>query len=198
MADFDIIAAERRDRAGKGTARRTRKDGRVPGVIYGGKEPPLMISVEFRLLDKLMRTRGFFTKLFDVELEGTHHRVLPRDLQFDPVTDFPIHFDFLRVGPDTVVTIEVPCEFVNADRSPGIKKGGVLSIVRHAVEVNCKTKDMPKVITVDLTGFDIAQSIHISAVKLPEGVRPTITDRDFTVATIAAPSGLKSDAAEAA
>lgn len=198
MADVEIIAAERRDLGGKGTAKRIRKTGRVPGVIYGGKDAPLTISVDSRNFNKTIRTKGFFTRLYDVDLEGVKHRVLPRDVQFHPVTDMPIHFDLLRVSADTRVVVSVPCEFINADKCAGLKRGGVLNVVRYAVELTCKAADIPTSIVVDLAGFDVAQSIHISSVKLPDGVKPTITDRDFTVATIAAPSGLKSEAAEAA
>jgi large subunit ribosomal protein L25 len=124
--------------------------------------------------------------------------VLPRDVQFDPVTDVPIHVDFLRVGTEATVTVAIPCEFVNADKSPGLRRGGMLNIVRHEIEVVCRAEEIPEHITVNLEGFDLGDSIHISAITLPASVKPTITDRDFTVATIAAPSAVKSEATEAA
>lgn len=198
MSDFTTIAAEPRARAGKGTARRARRQGRVPGVIYGGGEPPVTISVESRNFEKLLRTPAFYAQLFDVQVEGGTFRVLARDVQFHPVNGQAIHFDLLRVTPDTRVTVEIPCAFVNSEKSPGIKKGGVLNTVRRSIAVNCLARDIPTTVTIDLAGVDIGQSIHISAVALPEGVKPTILDRNFTIASIAAPTGLKSEQAEAA
>jgi large subunit ribosomal protein L25 len=191
------LAAERRDRAGKGVARQTRRAGRIPAVIYGNKEAPVMISLELRAFDKALRTPGFFTHLFELAVDGTKHRVLPRDVQLDPVTDVPVHVDFLRVGAGTTLTVMVPVEFVNQDKSPGLKRGGVLNIVRHEIEMAVPVDDIPEHITVDLSGFDVGASIHINAIALPAGAKPTV-DRDFTIATIVAPSGLKSDEAASA
>lgn len=196
MTQIIPLSAEVRGRAGKGTARQTRRSGRVPAVIYGGKQTPILISLEKFAFGKVLHQPGFFTHLFDVAVDGATHRVLPRDVQFHPVTDVPLHVDFLRVSADTRVTLMVPCEFTDHEKSPGLKKGGVLNVVRHEIEVECAADSIPEHITISCEGFDLNESIHISAVKLPEGVRPTITDRDFTVATIAAPSGLRSEAAE--
>ena len=195
MTEVIALAAEGRERAGKGTARQTRRDGRIPAVIYGGKQAPITISLDLRGFTRILHQPGFFTHLFDVTVDGATHRVLPRDVQFHPVTDVPLHVDFLRVAADTRITVMVPVEFVNQDKSAGLKKGGVLNIVRHEIEVTAVADNIPEHITVSCEGFDVGDSIHISSVTLPEGVKPTI-DRDFTIATIAAPSGLKSEAAE--
>jgi large subunit ribosomal protein L25 len=195
MTETIQLAAEARARAGKGTARATRREGRIPAVIYGAKQPPVMISVEARELTRLLHRPGFFTHMYDISVDGQTHKALARDVQMDPVKDRPIHVDFLRVSEATTISVEVPVVFVNQDKSPGLKMGGTLNIVRHAVELVCRADSIPEQITVDLAGAGMNESIHISAVKLPDGVRPTIADRDFTVATIVAPSGLKSEAA---
>ncbi len=157
-----------------------------------------MISLEQIGFERILHKPGFFTHLFDVALDGQTHRVLPRDVQFHPVSGAALHVDFLRVSTSTRVTVMVPCEFVDQEKSPGIKRGAVLNIVRHEIEVECFAGDIPEHITISLAGFDVNSSIHISSITLPEGVKPTITDRDFTVATIVAPSGLKSEEGEAA
>ncbi len=198
MSEISILAAESRERAGKGTARAARRAGRIPAVIYGDKKDPLMLTVEDRVIKRELKRPGFFTRLYDVELGGKKHRVLARDVHFDPVTDAPLHIDFLRVSKTTSVTVEVPVAFLNEEQCPGIEVGGVLNVVRHTVEVDCRADDIPAQIEVDLAGFEVGASIHISQVKLPDGVTPTIQDRDFTIATISAPSALKSEAAEAA
>lgn len=197
MTEIIPLTAEPRARAGKGTARATRRAGRIPAVIYGGKEPPVLISLDDAGFRRILHRPGFFTHLFDLTVDGQTYRVLPRDVQFDPVKDHPLHVDFLRVSQATTVTVAVPVEFVNHNQSPGLKRGGTLNVVRHEIEVECAAGNIPEHITVDLTGYDLNDSIHISQVKLPEGVKPTITDRDFTVATIVAPSGVKAEIAEA-
>lgn len=196
MTQIVPLSAETRDRAGKGTARQTRRDGRVPAVIYGGKQAPIMISLEKFAFTRVLNQAGFFTHLFDIRVDGATHRVLPRDVQFHPVTDVPLHVDFLRVSADTRTHVQVPVEFVDQEKSPGLKRGGVLNIVRHELDVTVSAGNIPERITISCEGFDVGDSIHISAVKLPEGVASTITDRDFTIATIVAPSGLKSEEAE--
>ena len=193
MTKVIALAAELRARAGKGTARQTRRDGRVPPVIYGNKQAPLTISLNEREFVRILHQPGFFTHLFDVTVDGATHRVLPRDVQFHPVTDLPLHVDFLRVSSETRITVNVPVEFVDQEKSPGLKRGGVLNIVRHDVEVTCGADDIPEHLTISCEGFEVGASIHISAVKLPAGVTPTITDRDFTIATLVAPSGLRSE-----
>ena len=194
MSEATVLAAEARERAGKGVARQTRRAGRIPAVIYGNKEKPVTISLDRLKFERVLRTPGFFTHLFDVKVGESSYHVLPRDVQFDPVTDVPIHVDFLRVSKEARVNVAVPVEFVNAEKSPGLKRGGMLNIVRHEIEVECGAEEIPEHITVDLSGYDLGDSIHISSVTLPAGVAPTITDRDFTVATIASPSAVKSEA----
>ena len=189
MSEQTVISAEMRDRAGKGAARAVRRAGRVPAVIYGDKKDPVMISLEPRELRKQLHTGHFFATVYTVEITGGETlRVLPRDVQFHPVRDETLHVDFLRVSKATRTNVMVPCGFVNEEDSPGIKRGGLLNIVRHEVEVICGIDDIPDHFDLDLTGLDIGDSIHASALKLPDGVELTITDRDFTIATIAAPS----------
>lgn len=198
MSDVLTLAAEARDRAGKGASRAVRREGRVPAVIYGNREAALSIHVEEKLLTKMLQTGHFMNSVVEITVDGKTHRTLPRDVQFHPVTDRPIHVDFLRVAADALITVNVPVRFENEAASPGLKRGGVLNVVRHEIEVKVPANAIPDDIVVDVTGFDVGDSIHISAVKLPQGVKPVI-DRDFTIATIAAPSGLKSqEAAEEA
>ena len=187
------LKAEARDKVGKGSARETRRNGKVPAVIYGDKQPPLAIALPYKELYYKIHGGGFMTTIATIDVAGQKIQVLPKDYQLDPVRDFPMHVDFLRVGKDTVVTVDVPVHFVNHEKSPGIKRGGVLNIVRHEVEFHCPANAIPEFITVDLDGTDIGDSIHISAIKLPAGVKPVISDRDFTIATIAGSSALKSE-----
>lgn len=189
MSEQTVISAEMRDRAGKGAARAVRRAGRVPAVIYGDKKDPVIISLEPRELRKQLNTGSFFSTVYSVEIDGGEKvRVLPRDVQFHPVRDEALHVDFLRVSKATRTNVMVPCYFVNEEESPGLKRGGLLNVVRHEVEVICGIDDIPELFELDLTGLDIGDSVHASALKLPEGVELTITDRDFTVATIAAPT----------
>lgn len=197
MTQIIPLSAEARDRAGKGTARATRRANRVPAVIYGAKLPPVMISLEFHSFNHILHKPGFFTHLFDIKVGEETHRVLPRDLQLDPVTDKPLHVDFLRVTDETRITVEVPVEFVGQDKCQGLKRGGMLNIVRHEIVLEVSAANIPEHVTIDVSAFDIGDSIHISSVTLPEGCKTTI-DRDFTVATIAAPSGLKTEEETAA
>jgi large subunit ribosomal protein L25 len=198
MSEQTVISAEMRDRAGKGAARAVRRAGRVPAVIYGDKKDPVMISLEPRELRKQLNTGSFFSTVYSVEIAGGEKlRVLPRDVQFHPVRDETLHVDFLRVSKATRTNVMVPCNFVNDEDSPGIKRGGLLNVVRHEVEVVCGIDDIPELFELDLTGLDIGDSVHASALKLPDGVELTITDRDFTIATIAAPT-LKTEAEEEA
>jgi large subunit ribosomal protein L25 len=198
MTEIQSLSVELRDRAGKGAARATRRAGRVPGVVYGNKEPATLISLEPRALVRALHRTGFFATLFDLKLGDRSERVLPRDVHFDPVTDRPLHVDFLRVGAGTRVHVNVPVIFQNDAASPGLKRGGVLNTVRHEVELICAADSIPPSIIIDLTGLDIGDSVHISMVKLPDNVTPAIADRDFTIATIAAPTAQKLEAAEAA
>jgi large subunit ribosomal protein L25 len=187
MREVTTIAAEARSRAGKGTARATRLTGRVPGVIYGEKQTPELISVEARELLKEMQKGSFFSRLFTVAVGSKTERVLARDVQLHPVTDRPIHVDFQRIGKDSKIRIFIPVQFLDQEKSPGLKKGGVLNIVRHEVEFFVQPDNIPETISISLEGMDIGHSIHISAFKLPAGVKAVI-NRDFTVATVAAPT----------
>ncbi|MCP5367591.1 MAG: 50S ribosomal protein L25/general stress protein Ctc [Hyphomicrobiales bacterium] len=188
MADIVTLTAETRERAGKGAARATRRAGRVPGVIYGAKKDPVMISLDPIDLMKELRHQGFFARVYEISVGKDTERVLPRDMQTDPVTDVPIHVDFMRLSRGATINVEIEVNFINEDASPGLKRGGVLNVVRHEVELICPMDAIPESLTADLTGLDINDSVHISNITLPEGVAPSITDRDFTIATIAAPT----------
>ncbi len=198
MSETLTLPAEARERAGKGASRALRRDGRTPAVIYGGKEEPTLIHVEQKELVRQLMTGHFMNSIVNIEIGGKTVRTLPKDVAFHPVTDRPTHVDFLRLTGDSKVEVSVPVVFVNEDASPGLKKGGVLNIVRHELDLLCPNADIPEEIQVDVTGKDIGDSIHISDVTLPAGVTSVITDRDFTIATLIAPSGLKSSEGEAA
>ncbi|MCU0948124.1 MAG: 50S ribosomal protein L25/general stress protein Ctc [Porphyrobacter sp.] len=198
MSDVLNLPAEARERAGKGASRALRRDGRTPAVIYGGNQAPEQIHVEEKELVKQLMTGHFFNSIVEIEVGGTTIKTLPKDVAFHPVTDRPLHADFLRLTADSKVAVQVPVVFVNEDASPGLKKGGVLNIVRHELELLCPNQDIPGEIQIDVTGKDVGDSIHISDVTLPKGVTSAITDRDFTIATLVAPSGLKSSENEAA
>ena len=188
MAQATLLAAELRQGTGKGAARATRRAGRVPAVIYGNKEASVLISIDPLDLLQQLKGPGFFARVFEIEIGGEKHRVLARDLQVDPVTDRPIHVDFMRFSETTRLSIDVQVIFENHEESPGLKRGGVLNVVRHTIEMRCKPDSIPESITVDLTGLDIGDSVHISALEVPEDVELAVADRDFTIATIAAPT----------
>ncbi|WP_285710071.1 50S ribosomal protein L25/general stress protein Ctc [Erythrobacter oryzae] len=192
MSETLTLPAEARERAGKGASRALRREGRTPAVIYGGKEEPTMIHVEQKELVRQLGTGHFMNSIVLIEIGGKTVRTLPKDVAFHPVTDRPTHVDFLRLTGDSKVEVSVPVVFVNEDASPGLKKGGVLNIVRHELDLLCPNADIPEEIQIDVTGREIGDSIHISSVTLPKGVTSVITDRDFTIATLIAPSGLKS------
>ncbi len=189
MAENIELKASARDRVGKGAARATRREGLIPAVIYGDKKPPEPISLPYKEVWQQVQTGLFLSTVYVIDLGGKKTRVLPRDIQFDPIRDFPLHVDFLRVSKEAKITVEVPVHFINETESPGLKRGGVLNIVRHTIEMLCPVDSIPEAISVDLTGLDIGDSLHISSVKLPQDVVPTITDRDFTVVTIAGAGG---------
>jgi large subunit ribosomal protein L25 len=193
MAAATELKAQTRDRVGKGAARELRRQGLIPAVIYGDKKSPLPIAISYNEAMHRMYAGGFLSHVLTVEVGGVKHRVIPRDYQLDPVKDFALHVDFLRVSADTKLHVEVHVHFINEEKSPGLKRGGTLNIVRHTVELACSPEAIPEEITVDLTGTDIGDSLHISMVKLPNGVAPVIHDRDFTIATIVAPSALRSE-----
>ena len=194
MADITVLTANTREKVGKGSAREARRQGNIPAVIYGDKKSPIPIVVEQKILVRHLSTGGFFNTLFDIDVNGELNRVLPRDVQLHPVTDVPEHVDFLRVSAATKVSVEVPVEFIGDDVSPGIKSGGVLNVVRYTVEVSCTPDLIPNTLSLDLSSAEIGDSLHISAVNLPEGVTPTISDRDFTIATIVAPTVVRDEA----
>jgi large subunit ribosomal protein L25 len=184
MAEAVELKAWARPRTGKGGARASRREGRIPGTVYGDKAAPETIAVDYRAISQQLHTGHFQTTVCMLELDGTKIRVIPRDVQLDPVRDFPIHVDFMRVGEHSLVTVAVPVRFLNEAASPGIKRGGILNVVRHDIEVRCPVDAIPEHFDVDLTGLEIGDSVHISAIAMPEGVKTTITERDFTVATI--------------
>ena len=188
MAQAATMSVELRERAGKGAARATRRAGRVPAVIYGNKQDPVMISLEPVELMMQLKGPGFFSRVYELEAGGEKHRVLPRDLQLHPVTDRPLHVDFMRFSAKTRLNIEVTVVFENEEECPGLRQGGVLNIVRHTVELLCSPDHIPESLIVDLSGLDVGDSVHISSIELPGDVKLTITDRDFTIATIAAPT----------
>jgi large subunit ribosomal protein L25 len=189
MSDQNVIAAQVRERAGKGAARAARRAGMVPCVIYGAKKDPTIIAIERRKLVQEIEQGGFTSRLLDIDLGGNgKEHVLPRDIHYHPVTDVPMHVDFLRVTDSTLINVEVPVQFVGEEECPGLKVGGVLNIVRHAVELKCRAGAIPEILLANLGGLEIGDSIRISSIDLPGGAKPVISDRDFTVATIAAPT----------
>ncbi len=198
MSEQLTLTAETRGRAGKGASRELRNSGRVPAVVYGANQEPLSIHVEEKLLAKMLSTGHFMNSVVMIDAGGKTTRTLPKDVQFHPVTSRPVHVDFLRIGEHSKVTVAVPVRFDNEEASPGLKRGGVLNIVQHDLELTCDAAEIPEEIHIDLTGLEIGDSIHISQVKLPKGVVSAIDDRDFTVATVVAPSAMKQTEEEAA
>ena len=201
MRETQQLRAETRTGTGKGPAFQIRQKGNVPGVVYGGDAAPQNVTVDFRTLERHVDTGTFLTTLFMLELEGKKTRVIPKGLQIDPVSDRPVHVDFLRLAEGAKVRLAIPVRFLNHGESPGLKRGGVLNIVRHELDVLCSADAIPDFISVDLTGLDIHGTVHISAVSLPDGVKPLIRGRDFTIASIVAPSSVIEEqkaAAEAA
>jgi large subunit ribosomal protein L25 len=198
MSAVKQLQAVARDRVGKGGARTVRRQGRVPAVIYGAGEAAEPIAVDSNEAKRLIFGGRFLTTVFEIDVDGRKTRAIPRDYQLDPVKDLPVHVDFLRLAEGQRIKVDVPVHFTNQEASPGLKRGGTLNIVRHTVELDVPGDAIPDSIEADLTGLDINDSLHISAITLPEGARPTITDRDFTVATIAVPAGFKDEVAAAA
>ena len=198
MSETYELKAEVRDGVGKGAARAVRRQGKIPAVIYGDRKPPIPIALDRKELTLRLHAGGFLTHVMNLSVDGEQIRVIPKDYQLDPVKDVPVHVDFLRIGENTLLIVEIPVRFTNEDAAPGIKRGGALNIVRHAIELYVPADAIPEHITVDLTGLDIGDSVHISHVALPEGVKPTITDRDFTIATITGAGGAAAAEEEAA
>ena len=193
MSEQLTLPAESRDRAGKGASRELRRAGRVPAVIYGDKKEAVSIHVEEKLLARMLSTGHFMNSVIMIDAGGTPYRTLPKDVQFHPVSSRPIHVDFLRIGEHSQVHVNVPVHFIDEELSPGIKRGGVLNLVRHDLELICDAAEIPEQIDISLKGLDVGDSIHISNVTLPRGAKSAIDDRDFTIATIVAPSALKSE-----
>ncbi|RJY08517.1 50S ribosomal protein L25/general stress protein Ctc [Aurantiacibacter aquimixticola] len=198
MSDALKLSADLRERAGKGASRALRREGRIPAVIYGGKEEPTPIHVEEKELVRNLMTGHFMNSIVMIDIDGKTHRTLPKDVALDPVKDRPIHVDFYRLAKGSKIVVNIPVVFVNEEESPGLKKGGVLNVVRHELELDCEADKIPSQIEIDVTGLEVGDSIHISAVSLPDGAESAITDRDFTIATIVAPSALKRAEGEAA
>ena len=196
MSEQLTLSAETRERAGKGASRAMRREGRVPAVVYGNKEEPLAIHVEEKALMKMLSTGHFMNSIVLIDHPGGQARTLPKDVQFHPVTDRPLHVDFLRISEHSKVHVNVPIRFTGEDQSRGLKRGGILNAVRHELELVCDAAEIPDDIEISLAGLDIGDSLHISAVTLPKGVESAITDRDFTIATIVAPSVYKASEGE--
>jgi large subunit ribosomal protein L25 len=196
MSDQLTLPAEPRERAGKGASRALRRDGRVPAVIYGDKKDPISVHVEEKLLAKMLSTGHFMNTVVMVDADGATHRTLPKDVQFHPVSSRPIHVDFLRIGKNSQVQVNIPVRFTDDEEAPGIKRGGVLNVVRHELELMCDAARIPDEIVISLKGLDIGDAVHISSVALPEGSKSVIDDRDFTIATVVAPSAMKSEESE--
>ncbi len=198
MAKTIDLKAEARTGSGKGAARAARRAGHVPGVIYGEKQEPQLVSLPYKELQAHVNTGRFTTTLVDLDVGGKKVRVLPRDVQFEPVRDFIIHVDFLRLGKDSRIRVAVPVHFKNHEASPGLKQGGVLNIVRHELDLHVPAENIPEEIVVDLTGLQAGASVHVHDIKLPEGAKPATAERDATIATITAPSVLGADEEAAA
>jgi len=198
MSEITTISVSRRENVGKGAARAARRAGIIPAVVYGTEAEPISVGIQELELNRLIKQTGFFSQLFQLNVEGDKMNVLARDLQVHPVTDRAMHVDFLRVAANAMITVSVPAAFINEDECPGLREGGILNVVRYDIEVSCRPDVIPEQIEVDLTGFQVGDSIHISAVSLPNGVEVTITDRDFTIATIAAPTKVVETAEETA
>jgi large subunit ribosomal protein L25 len=192
MSEALTLPAETRERAGKGASRALRRDNRIPAVIYGGKEEPALIHVEQKELVRQLMTGHFMNSIVMIEVGKESVRVLPKDVAFHPVSDVPTHVDFLRLSKDAKIEVAIPVVFINEEESPGLKKGGVLNVVRHELDLICVSDKIPDQIEIDVTGKEVGDSIHISSIDLPEGSESAITDRDYTIATLVAPSALKS------
>lgn len=196
MSSVKTLNIEVRSKGGTGPARATRRSGCIPGILYGTGIEPLMVSIDQKTLALEIQDPHYHTKLYDLKIGSANHRALLRDVQLDPVTDFPLHVDFFRVDPTSRITVDVLLKFINEDKSPGIKRGGVLNIVYHNLQLSCPVDSIPEQITLDLEGLEVGQSIHLNDVKLPTGVQVTHSSRDYTLATIVAPSGLKSESSD--
>jgi large subunit ribosomal protein L25 len=193
MAELTELKATAREATGKTANRALRAKKMVPGIVYGGDHSPAKVALEYKLVWQHYQSGQFLSTVYLLDVDGKRERVIPRDVQVDPVRDFPIHVDFMRVSRTSRIDVAVAVQFLNEDASPGLKRGGVLNIVRHEIELSCPADSIPERITVDLTGLEIGDSVHISAIKLPEGITPKIADRDFTIATIAGAASARAE-----
>ena len=187
---MNILKATKRTTISSGQINKLRSDGFIPAVLYGGKKNNINISLKKLQLQSIINTETFMSKVFDLDIDGSPEKVLPREIAYDPISDEPIHIDFIRIEKGSKVILQIPVKFINIEKSPGLKKGGVLNIVRRKVELKCPTENIPVEVIVDLESTEINTSLKISSVKLPEGVVPTITDRDFVIGTVVAPTVL--------
>jgi len=197
MSNFVKLDAEKRQRVGKGASRAARRNNMVPAVIYGGKKEPSSISIPLNEIVRLINRGGFLSHTYAINAGGDVEKVVPRDLQLHPITDIPMHIDFLRLSKGSVITMNIPVHIVDEEECPGLKKGGVLNMNRHDLELNCPGDSIPESITISIANLEMGDSVKISNVDLPAGVTPTITDRDFIICTLAAPSAVKSADEEA-
>ena len=181
----------KRENTSSGSNNKLRSEGLIPAILYGGKEANKNISIEQKDIKNLIHSDTFLSKVLDLEVDGKKEKVIPRDIAFNVVTEEPIHIDFMRIVSGKKIILEIPVKFINHPDSPGLKRGGVLNIVRRKVELKCPAENIPDEIIIDLAGTDIGTSIKISSVKLPDNVIPTITDRDFVIATVASPTVMK-------
>jgi large subunit ribosomal protein L25 len=188
MATVNTLKATARPKSGKGATRAERRAGRIPGVIYGNNQPPLTISVDDKELRQRILAGRFLTTLFDIDLEGKKHRVIPRDFHLDPVRDFPVHVDFMRLGEGATIRVSVPLHVVGAETAPGVKRGGTVNIVTHTIDIECAVDNIPQYIEADVSSLEISYSLHLSDVKLPTGVK-SLSREDATLVTIVPPSG---------
>ena len=188
---MDNLKAIKRNNLSSGSNNKLRAEGFIPAILYGGKDPNQNISVSKKEISNIINSDTFLSKVLEIEVDGKKEKVIPRDVSYHVVSEEPIHIDFMRIVTGKKIILEIPVKFINHPDSPGLKRGGVLNIVRRKVELKCPAENIPNEITVDLNGTDIGTSIKISSVKLPENVLPTITDRDFVVATVAAPTVIK-------
>ncbi len=198
MSNVTTIEAELRPQVGTSAARASRRSGRVPCILYGGQKESVAISLDPKIVHKETSQSGFFAKLFDIKYDGKTERVLARELQREPVKDTPIHIDFMRISKDSSVIVAVPLHFINEEESPGLKRGGVLNQVLHELELTCLADKIPKYIEIDMTGLEIQDTIHLVGINIPEGAEAAYPERDKTLATIVAPSSVKSEAEAAA
>ena len=185
---MNVLKATKRTSSSAGQINKLRSDGFVPAILYGGKKNNLNISLKKLHLENIIKTETFMSKVFDLDIDGNSEKVLPRDVAYDPISDEPIHIDFMRIVKGSKLILEIPVKFINSEKSPGLKKGGVLNIVRRKVELKCPAENIPNEIVLDLDNTEINTSLKISSAKLPEGIVPTITDRDFVIATVVAPT----------